>query len=117
MGTIATVVAVCAALTVATALWGWWTVSGRRPAVTGASLLTAAGTVGLVAWGGLLLILPVAGAVAVPVLARRHLQQRGRTVTAILLTAVTVVFALASVVIVWLAIIDVNCSPEASDCL
>jgi hypothetical protein len=115
--TIATVAAVCAALTLATALWGWWVVRGARPAKIGASALTAGGTVGLIAWGGPLLILPVAAATAVPVLARRHLQQRGRVVTAIVLGVVAVGFALASVVIVWLTIIDVNCSPEASDCL
>jgi hypothetical protein len=115
--TIATVAAVCAALTLAPAVWGWWTVRGTRPAIGGASFLTAAGSLGLIAWGGPLLVLPVAAATAVPVLARRHLEQRGRTVTAVLLAVVTVVFALASVVIVWLTIIDVNCSPEASDCL
>jgi hypothetical protein len=115
--TVATVAAVCAALTLAPALWGWWTVRGTRPVKIGASVLTAAGTVGLVAWGGPLLIVPVAGAVAVPLLARKHLQRRGRVVTAIVLTVATVVFALASLVIVWLTIIDVNCSPEASDCL
>jgi hypothetical protein len=115
--TIATVAAVCAALTLAPAVWAWWTVRGTQAARVGGGLLTAGGTLGLIAWGGPLLILPVAAAVVVPVLARRHLQQRGRTVTAVVLTVVAVVFALASVVIVWLTIIDVNCSPEASDCL
>ena len=75
------------------------------------------GTLGLIAWGGPLLILPVAAATAVPVLARRHLARRGRRVTAVVLVGCTVLFALASVVIVWLTILDVNCPPEASDCL
>jgi len=56
--TIATVAAVCAALSLAPAVWAWWTVRGNRPAVVGAGL-------------------------------------GRRTVT----------------------IVDVNCSPEASDCL
>jgi hypothetical protein len=115
--TIATVVAVCAALSLAPAVWAWWTVRGTQPAGVGAGLLTVGGTVGLIAWGGPLLVLPVAAATAIPVLARRHLGRRGRTVTAVVLTVCTVVFALASVVIVWLAILDVNCPPEASDCL
>ncbi len=50
-------------------------------------------------------------------LARRHLARRGRTVTAVVLVVCAVVFALASVVIVCLTILDVNCPPESSDCL
>ena len=115
--TIATVAAVCAALSLAPAVWAWWTVRGTQAAVVGAGLLTVGGTLGLIAWGGPLLILPVAAATAVPVLARRHLGRRGRTVTAVVLVVCAVVFALASVVIVWLTIVDVNCPPEASDCL
>ncbi len=115
--TVATVAAVCAALSLAPAVWAWWTVRGTQPTGIGAGLLTAAGTLGLIAWGGPLLVLPVAAATAVPVLARRHLARRGRTVTAIALTVVAVAFALASVVIVWLTMIDVNCPPDASDCL
>ena len=115
--TIATVAAVCAALSLAPALGAWWTVRGTQAAVVGVGLLTVGGTLGLIAWGGPLLILPVAAATAVPVLARRHLGRRGRTVTAVVLVVCAVVFALASVVIVWLTIVDVNCPPEASDCL
>jgi hypothetical protein len=62
----------------------------------------------------LLLVVP---AVGIPTLARRHLGHRGRIVTAVLLGVLTVACLLASVVIVWLTDIDVNCPPEASDCL
>jgi hypothetical protein len=71
----------------------------------------------LVYYGGVLTLLLTAASVAIPVLARRHLERRGRVVTAVVLAIVTVACLLASVVIVWLADVAINCPPEASDCL
>jgi cyanate permease len=71
----------------------------------------------LVVYGGPLMLLPIAAAVAVPLLARRHFERRGRIVTAVVLVIVGVACLLASVVIVWLTDVAVNCPPEASDCL
>ena len=116
--TVATVAAVCAALSLAPAVWAWWTVRGTQPTGTGAGVLTAAGNARAHRLGW-----PAAG----PAGGRRRRPSRcwragtwsgaGALVTAIALTVVAVAFALASVVIVWLTMIDVNCPPDASDCL
>jgi hypothetical protein len=111
------VAAACAAISLTPAAWGWWVVRGSRLAHTIASLLTAAASACLVAWGGVLMLLLVVPAVGIPTLARRRLGHRGRIVTAVLLGILTVACLLASVVIVWLTDIDVHCPPSASDCL
>jgi hypothetical protein len=111
------VAAACAAISLTPVAWGWWVVRGSRLASTTASLLTAASAAALVDFGGVLMLLLVVPAVGIPTLARRHLGHRGRIVTAVLLGVLTVACLLASVVIVWLTDIDVNCPPEASDCL
>jgi hypothetical protein len=92
-------------------------VRGSRPALATAGVLTAASSAALVAFGGLLMLLLALPAVGIPTLARRHLGRRGRIVTAVVLGILTVACLLASVVIVWLTDISVNCPPEASDCL
>ncbi len=111
------VAAACAAISLTPAAWGWWVVRGSRPALATAGVLTAASSVALVNFDGLLMLLLAIPAVGIPRLARRHLGHRGRSATAVVLGILTVACLLASVLIVWLTDISVHCPPEASDCL
>jgi hypothetical protein len=111
------VAAACAAIALTPAAWAWWVVRGSRVSLATAGLFTAASAAVLVNYGGPLMLLLAVPVVGIPMLARRHLERRGRIVTAVVLGIVTAACLLASIVVVWLADLSINCPPSASDCL